>query len=114
MASLFRIGGIAVLGAVFTAGCGDKASQNPGGDKLPPGTAVSVTLPADKQAELDQLQAAVASIETLTAEQLAAAHALPFGALGYDPTQAANYNLLQASALKLNSAEQGILRDRGF
>jgi hypothetical protein len=116
MASLFRIRGILVLAAV-AAGCGGggKASQNPdAGDRPPPGTPVGVTLPADRQAELDQLQAAVAATDALTADQLTAARALPFAALGYDPTQANNYGIIQASALKLNDAEQGILRDRGF
>jgi hypothetical protein len=81
----------------------------------PSGTPVGVRLSATQQAELDRLSALTAQTRALTAEQLIARRALPFRAsLGYEPTSAVNFDLIQASALRLEGSELEGLAKNGF
>ena len=72
--------------------------------------------PSDtRQTEFLQLQASLASAETMDAASLASAHALPFATtLGYDPLTATNLALVQSGSLQLTSGELSTLGKNGF
>jgi hypothetical protein len=109
---------IALVLVSVLAACGGGGAKPAGGGSdhhVTPGADVAVTLPADRQAEADRLQAALTATAGLDAAGFTAQTALPFSAaLGYDPATALNLPLLQASALKLDGDELAALTARGF
>jgi hypothetical protein len=80
-----------------------------------PGTPVSVALTAEQQLQADAAQQLVAATRDLTAEQLLAQRAVSFRRdLGYGPLAAVNLDLVQGSALALDTTELAALAADGF
>lgn len=81
-----------------------------------PGTTIEATkLPADQQAELDNLTSQINDAASMTAADFASTYSVPFsGPLSYDPSSALNLNLIQASALSLDQAELAAYTQKGF
>ncbi len=101
------------LSSLALAAC----STTPGsrGPREPHGTPVQATLAPQQQAEVDRLTALVAESRAMTADEMLRRHAVPFRtSLGYDPQAAVNLDLIQASALRLDTAEMGALARNGF
>lgn len=95
--------------------CGGGAPKPVTDRPLDPGQPVTVTRPADREAERAALQSSLASAENLDAAGLLAAHAVPFApSLGYDPMTALNLPLVQGSNLKLEQGELAVLGREGF
>jgi hypothetical protein len=111
IATLFLLG--AVWGcsggsqpAVGDAGTTDKITEQP--------SHVQLALSATDQGEQSRLTGEVVGLSGLTASDLAALHPVTHGSLGYDPTTAANLNLITASTLSPNAQELAVLGQQGF
>lgn len=79
------------------------------------GTAVTVSLPSARAAELESITAAVSTSKSLDSGGLLQKHALPFATtLGFDPSTATNLPTIQKSALALSNSEQTVLKKNGF
>ena len=112
-----RIATLFVLGAVWgcsgssqpavgDAGTTDKITEQP--------SHVQLALSATDQGEQSRLTGEVVGLSGLTASDLAALHPVTHGSLGYDPTTAANLNLITASTLSPNAQELAVLGQQGF
>ncbi len=100
--------------AVAIAAC--RGGSGPGPGPSPdPGVPVSVALTADQQAQVDAYRGLVAANDGLDADALLARRAIAWRtALGYDPLAAVNLDLVQGSALGLDTAELAALGADGF
>jgi Protein of unknown function (DUF3160) len=86
-----------------------------GVDAGPDTAVVSASLGTGQLAELARLEAVVSGTDGLTADALLASHAVQYrSALGYDPLQAVNFDLLQRSPFALNAAELAVFAKAGF
>ncbi len=116
---------LALSGLMMAAGCrvevvsGDPKDpfdpiKNP--PVVDPGAAIDATkLPADQQAELDGLLSQINDSASMTAADFQDTYKVPFAAgISYDPSQALNLNLIQASPLALDQADMAVLSQRGF
>jgi hypothetical protein len=112
-----RIATLFVLGAVWgcsgssqpavgDAGTTDKITEQP--------SHVQLALSPSDQSEMSRLAGEVAGLSGLTASDLATRHPVTHSPLGYDPTTAANLNLITASTLSPNAQELAVLGQQGF
>ncbi len=84
-------------------------------ESLEPGTKVTLSLSQADQAELATLNAELDTFAGLTPAALLEKHPIQFTqTLGYDPRQAKNVDLIQASPFKLTDAELQKLGSQGF
>ncbi len=119
-----------VLLALAGGGCGSGGARHAadggkagaggaggGGSDTPLVSGKTVALSLAKQ-DADQLQALSAQLEAnkgLTASQLLAKHEVKHvDTLGYDPLKAQGIAAIQASAIRLDSAESDVLQQHGF
>jgi hypothetical protein len=124
---LFRRVCIASLLALSAGGCSAGTGNSPAApscasaascpDERPsePGTVVQLSLGANDQAALSQLESKLAPLSDATADSLMAARPVKLAAeLGYDPKTALNLDLIQASPLALTGSELDKLGTQGF
>ncbi len=98
-------------GATVGAGGTGTGTVDPGD----PGSAVGLQPSSASGEELVALQAELTQCDGLTQAAFASKYAVPFAAgLGYDPSQAANLDLVDASSLALGPAEKAALQKHGF
>jgi len=80
-----------------------------------PGVAVTTTISAERQRELDELQAQLDAVKDLDAAGFAAKYAVPFTTtLGYDPLTANGLDRIKTSSFALSANEEAALGARGF
>lgn len=110
------LGTTAVATALSLSGCGGSSSPPPGGTTpLGPGSPVAPASSAAETAERQAVNQALSEVKSLTPAAFAARYPVPAWApLSYDPAAATNFDLIQASALKLNAAETQALKTKGF
>jgi hypothetical protein len=90
------------------------ASDTPPG-MLDPGAPVTLTVPAERAAAIQQLKLQVEQDQPTTADAFAARWKPAYRpSLGYDPLKAMHLDLIQASMLKLNDAETAKFGQNGF
>ena len=95
----------------------ERASASPGLAALPadPGTPVSPELGPSQQEELQAMRARLDEVDELGTDELLARYPSSMtGDQGYDPLTAIGVDLLQASDLALNDAEQAVLESSGL
>ena len=82
---------------------------------LDPGAPVTLTVPAERAAALQQLKLQVEQDQPTTADAFAARWKPAYRpSLGYDPLKAMHLDLIQASPLRLNDAENAKFGQNGF
>ena len=111
IATLFLLGvpwgcGGSTRPAVGDAGTTDKIVDQP--------SKVQLALSSSDQSEQSRLTGEVAGLSGLTASDLAARHPVTHSPLGYDPSTAANLNLITASTLNPTAEELAVLGQQGF
>ncbi len=90
------------------------ASDTPPG-MLDPGAPVTLTVPAERAAAIQQLKLQVEQDQPTTADAFAARWKPAYRpSLGYDPLKAMHLDLIQASPLRLNDAENAKFGQNGF
>ncbi len=105
------LGLLACGGTAGTPGQPDPGTERPG----TPGQVVQTTLPAGAAEEAARIGAELDGVDALNAEEFARKYAVHFTpSLGYDPLTAQRLDLVQASSLALNGAEQDALARNGF
>ena len=104
-----------------SSGDGPGGSDGPGpaGDTPPgmldPGAPVTLTVPAERAAAIQQLKLQVEQDQPTTADAFAARWKPTYRpTLGYDPLKAMHLDLIQASPLRLNDAENAKFGQNGF
>jgi hypothetical protein len=114
--SLFRRAFAPALLALLVGACSSEVVPpvvDPGTNE--PGTPTATHLPPGQQAELEALQAQLATCDGLSTADFLAQHALPQTAsLSYDPSSAKNLDLVQGSTLALSADELSVLASKGF
>ena len=111
IATLFLLGVVWGCGgstrpAVGDAGTTDKIVDQP--------SRVQLALSSSDQSEQSRLTGEVAGLSGLTASDLATRHPVAHSPFGYDPSTAANLNLITASTLSPNAQELAVLGQQGF
>jgi hypothetical protein len=82
---------------------------------LDPGAPVTLTVPAERAAAIQQLKLQVEQDQPTTADAFAARWKPAYRpSLGYDPLKAMHLDLIQASPLRLNDAENAKFGQNGF
>jgi hypothetical protein len=102
--------------AGLAAACSDAPTQPKSDQHAEPGTTLSpLTLAEADRSELARVEQELSTVSGLTTAQLLDKRALsPGAALGFDPLQAKNLDLLQGSALSLDDKELTKLSQQGF
>ncbi len=105
---------LVALAACSSSGAGSSGGANTPDQILEPGSPVSPAPSEQTQAEWQALQSQLAAVESLSADEFAARHAVPFESLSFDPRAAANLPIIQASAMGLDTVEMDLLAQNGF
>jgi len=117
-----------VLGLVLALAVGCSGSGGPSGPTpddgvgdgpspgvpVTPGTPVALQLSSADQSELEAIESKLDGLEGLTASELIERHPVSFAQLGYDPLEAQNLDLIQASSLALDQPALDKLKTQGF
>ena len=110
--------GLIVAACLALAACSSppgSGTPEPRPDRiLDPGTPVSPEPSAETQAAWQSLQQRLDEVESLTADEFAERHAVPFEPLAFDPLAAGNLAVIQASHFALDAAETALLARNGF
>ncbi|MEZ4310922.1 MAG: DUF3160 domain-containing protein [Polyangiaceae bacterium] len=97
------------LSAALVAAC-DTAPPEPD-----PGTPVAPSTPVDQQTQLDQLMKQIEASANMSAAEFASKYSVPFSDnLPYEPKDAENLPLIQASSYALDPDELEVLSRNGF
>ncbi|MBK8256267.1 MAG: DUF3160 domain-containing protein [Polyangiaceae bacterium] len=103
------------LAALFSVGLLGACNTEPTQPEPEPGTEVTPKLPAEEQAELDQLMKQINDSANMTAADFADKYAISYaGNLPYNPKEAEFLDVIQASSLGLDTDEMEKLGTNGF
>jgi len=107
---------IPALSSLILSGAACTLTPLDSGDTTPQGTVIPGTaLPAEQQAELDDLLKQIEAAKDMTAQDFSEKYKVPFtSGISYDPAAAAGLPIIQSSPLALTQDELNVLKQNGF